>query len=847
MKEGYLQKKGQRLKGWKRRFFVCDGRTLSYYISRKDKKPNAVIPLEGCTVQDGGISETWNSPRIYLTDGTSGVMYCLSAEEPDAVTEWLVVLRNAVAKLAAGDAAQGGRSGKGEKNSLKTSYDEDEARYKRNTPLKSSASMCGEGRRASRLASGPNQTKHQNKIQHLSTNISLENELSNGMKILECLLTNQCSPKTAVIFRTIGVENGVIKSVGENKTNGKFYARGSVVLPVSSDVAAHLLCDHIKRSEWDIHFPISTHVATFGDNTDLVHLTGGAKPSSPVHAPFSTLQVPIAISATLGALLSSSWESVGLNAASAGILGGLLGSMDWSSFCVPRDLLVVRHVRATSSLKRSASCSDILDAEAEETIGHSVFLILEKSVVNELKPALSGMLRAQVGLSGWLVEPADLGRTLVTYVTDIDLRGWISRQRKKQFAIERLNTLAVLVEVANQCKLYELDLHDEEEEESVDENVQQLDEDFVDAQLAPGSSEFHPSSYIRGMIHLPTGGLKLIDKEIAKKQGGVLKDVLKSAGAKILEGKSAVSLSLPVRIFEPRSMLERFVDLFLYAPTFLNAAADATDPVERMKYVMTFAVAGLHHGVGQMKPFNPILGETYQAVLNDGTEVCCEHTSHHPPISNFQLLGKKYLIAGYMVIGASFSMKSNALIQIYKGPVRVSFEDGTVISYNLPFLQSGGLMWGDRTVDLVGSVVFEDSKNNLTCELKFNPDEKKGMGGMFATPKTPSDHIRGTIVNSATSTEICEAIGSWLEELRFEEKVYWTMDQQKSGYIVRTPELRILPSDSRNREDLNFLRMNDLDEAQEWKVKLEILQRADRKIRNEGRRPNHWANKDDSH
>jgi hypothetical protein len=36
-----------------------------------------------------------------------------------------------------------------------------------------------------------------------------------------------------------------------------------------------------------------------------------------------------------------------------------------------------------------------------------------------------------------------------------------------------------------------------------------------------------------------------------------------------------------------------------------------------------------------MKPFNPILGETYQGNFDDGTEVYCEHTSHHPPITNF--------------------------------------------------------------------------------------------------------------------------------------------------------------------------------------------------------------------
>ena len=44
----------------------------------------------------------------------------------------------------------------------------------------------------------------------------------------------------------------------------------------------------------------------------------------------------------------------------------------------------------------------------------------------------------------------------------------------------------------------------------------------------------------------------------------------------------------------------------------LNAAAAEQDPVDRMKYVVAFALSGLCRQVSFHKPFNPILGETYQ-------------------------------------------------------------------------------------------------------------------------------------------------------------------------------------------------------------------------------------------
>ncbi|KAG6948053.1 hypothetical protein JG687_00015720 [Phytophthora cactorum] len=902
MKEGFLQKKGQRLKGWKRRWFVCDGRTLSYYISRKDRKPNAVIPLEGCTVQDGGLSETWNSPRIYLTDPATGIMYCLSAEEGIVVTQWLDVLRVAVARVNNGTSetnAQGSSSRKQHRpqaQALSSSDDEDSrAHLKRAASLgpsqartvtlksassvgsSSTATVNGDNKRATRMTSAPSAVSsstsapappshqhhhrpHRTKMQRLPTTIALENELSHGLDVLEALLCHNAtgsSIRNHVTFRPIGAVNGVLRSIGTDATSGKQYARASVVLPVSSEVAAILLADHARRSEWDVHFPHSAHVATFDDATDLVHLSSGSFAQIQHTKPFVAPHVAAAACALCAALFSgtSSWEALLTAMVYAAAIGGIASSIDYSTLTTPRDLVVLRHVRESAAPDSQDSGDDKSVAE----MGQSVVLILEKSVVNELKPVISGTVRAHVGLSGWLLEPVDSGHaTLVTYITDLDMKGWLSPTTRQSFLLSRLDCVSVLSEYVNQAQLCGselgfgggLDEDGEGEFETRSVGYEDTSEGSALGEIVDGESStiFHPKTYMRGMMPLPSGGLKLIDKEIAKKQGGVVKDVIKSAGAKILEGKSAVSLSLPVRIFEPRTNLERVCDLMLYAPTFLNTAYAQNDALERFKYVITFAVAGLHHSIGQLKPFNPILGETYQSTLNDGTDVSCEHTSHHPPISNFQFTGEKYSIAGFVLWHASMSVKSNAMLNTNKGPVRVTFPDaeglpGTTIEYNLPYLQIGGLLWGDRTVDIMGNMVFEDKKNRLQCELRLNPDAKSGMGGMFSSSKTPTDSLRGVILDTSVSPprEICDVSGSWLHDLVFGNKTYWSINKFQSGYMVPYPEDKILASDSRHREDLHYLAAGDLDESQEWKVKLEVLQRADRKARLDGRRPNHWS------
>jgi hypothetical protein len=44
------------------------------------------------------------------------------------------------------------------------------------------------------------------------------------------------------------------------------------------------------------------------------------------------------------------------------------------------------------------------------------------------------------------------------------------------------------------------------------------------------------------------------------------------------------------------------------------------------------------------KPFNPILGETYQTFI-DGCPVYGEQISHHPPISSLLMIGRGYQVS----------------------------------------------------------------------------------------------------------------------------------------------------------------------------------------------------------
>lgn len=192
-----------------------------------------------------------------------------------------------------------------------------------------------------------------------------------------------------------------------------------------------------------------------------------------------------------------------------------------------------------------------------------------------------------------------------------------------------------------------------------------------------------------------------------------------------MKGLSISHISLPIKIFEPRSSIQRIVDFWSQATNFLNLAAEATDPVERIKWIVTFGLSSVYICSGQNKPFNPLLGETNQGSFADGTRYYCEHTSHHPPISHYLLENPEYRLSGYYeFIG---KMGGNSLTSGLRGPSTLRFKDGTEVRFNAPDFKLGGTVMGDRTIECVSSLVFHDAKNSLKATVCLNTYKESGM------------------------------------------------------------------------------------------------------------------------
>jgi hypothetical protein len=241
-----------------------------------------------------------------------------------------------------------------------------------------------------------------------------------------------------------------------------------------------------------------------------------------------------------------------------------------------------------------------------------------------------------------------------------------------------------------------------------------------------------------------------------------------------------------------------------------------------------------------------------------------EHTCHTPPISHFYLKSSNGLfrVSGYVDMemgGIMKTMLTNTMQIIPKGKITVYLpETEQTISFQFPKITMGGALWGERYMYFSDHMKFEDRGNNLKCVVAFanNRKELKGKrihdiyGRIFnydyvANQDDPNDPFYSDSMSSHpfplyNKDIVSEITGSWLEEIKFDNKVYFNIKNASQPQIY--PSKNVLDSDSRYREDKQWLQLSwDNKEksklyeeyAQAWKLALEAQQRYERGLRKE--------------
>lgn len=328
----------------------------------------------------------------------------------------------------------------------------------------------------------------------------------------------------------------------------------------------------------------------------------------------------------------------------------------------------------------------------------------------------------------------------------------------------------------------------------------------------------------RHPLSCKTGGIVFTNKEITSLLRSSGTDIVKQIGKKILTGDfNLTTISFPIKVMIPYSILQSLARSKFQFPYFFNIAKDQS-PVEKMKWVIVACFSGFFCTPFFLKPLNPVLGETFEAMFSDGSKIYLEQSSHHPPITHYELYGpgKGYYYSGYSQFSSSAGF--NSLTVYNKGKRSVCFKDGTRIEFGFVKEVYCNSFFGEMKLESIGEILFEDKENGLKCLVKVG-----------AVKNHPSDSLSGEI--TVNEKKVSSLKGSFMSNIDFDETRYWDI---RENFPITYIELdKGTPSSSKYRDDRVFLEQEKLEEAQAAKEKIENIQRNDRKLREKFKKGGH--------
>ena len=313
-------------------------------------------------------------------------------------------------------------------------------------------------------------------------------------------------------------------------------------------------------------------------------------------------------------------------------------------------------------------------------------------------------------------------------------------------------------------------------------------------------------------------------------------------------GKDLSTISMPVTANEPISALQRFAEAVEYSTLLDDAANKSRSSIERLIYVTAFAVSNLSSirvkERAIRKPFNPLLGETFELVREDrGLRFLSEKISHRPVRMAYQVESEHWTLTQSPLPTQKFWGKSAELIT--EGKTRVILHSsGDRFSWapGSSFLRN--IIAGEKYVEPVGNMTIFNEGTREKAVVTFKAK------GMFSGR---SEDVAVQTYDPYGDEQPLGLVGKWTSSLSLtengdakgNESPIWSVAElvpdavKRYGFTTFAASLneitpiekgKLAPTDSRLRPDQRAAEDGDFDEAEVLKGKLEEAQRRRRKV-----------------
>uniref|UniRef100_A0AAY4CIS6 Oxysterol-binding protein n=1 Tax=Denticeps clupeoides TaxID=299321 RepID=A0AAY4CIS6_9TELE len=182
-------------------------------------------------------------------------------------------------------------------------------------------------------------------------------------------------------------------------------------------------------------------------------------------------------------------------------------------------------------------------------------------------------------------------------------------------------------------------------------------------------------------------------------------------------------ITMPIVFNEPLSFLQRISE-YMEHTYLIHKACTLSDSIERMQFVAAFAVSAVASQWDRTgKPFNPLLGETYELVREDeGFRLISEQVSHHPPISAFytESLNQDFVFHGSIYPKLKFWGKSVEAEP--KGTITLELlKHREAYTWTNPHCCIHNVILGKLWIEQYGTVEIVNHSTGDKCILNFKP------------------------------------------------------------------------------------------------------------------------------
>uniref|UniRef100_A0AAQ4R6N9 Oxysterol-binding protein n=1 Tax=Gasterosteus aculeatus aculeatus TaxID=481459 RepID=A0AAQ4R6N9_GASAC len=306
-------------------------------------------------------------------------------------------------------------------------------------------------------------------------------------------------------------------------------------------------------------------------------------------------------------------------------------------------------------------------------------------------------------------------------------------------------------------------------------------------------------------------------------------------------GKDLSKVAMPVQLNEPLNTLQRLCEELEYSE-LLDTANHTRDPYQRMVYVATFAItayASTYHRAGS-KPFNPVLGETYECDRPDKSfRFIAEQVSHHPPVSACHSDSRNFAFWQDVRWKNKFWGKSMEIVPM--GTTHVTLPAfGDHYEWNKVTSCIHNILSGQRWIEHYGEMSIKN-RNSEACQCKVTFVKARSWSSTV-------NEIEGVVTDS-NGKVVHSIFGKWHESVFQGDPPLATCiwranpmpvnQDQYYGFTQFAVELNELdsplrpllpPTDTRFRPDQRLLEEGNTEGAEEQKQRIERLQRERRKV-----------------